>query len=309
MGVGGSGGHSTRLTATRPGASSRRRGDFSEAKQPDQHLRPPPRPARPQPAACLSFPPSEPQQRDDQCCPRPYPCCCPCWPSPRRPPTRQPPSPASTQPVRACPPSAHLLASCSSSTSTEPRPAVPSAEYDRYVPSGQGMFRCLDGSKTIPFTAVNDDYCDCPDGSDEPGRSQPLSRRLPRGPGADLGAALERLMLARPQARRPARTQSSSAATPATSPAASSRAASATVSAVRLCDPWRALRATLSLKLTVDFRAPPADPECCDGTDEPTGECPNVCAELGRETREKDEAAAKIRRTVRSPPSLLRASP
>ena len=32
-------------------------------------------------------------------------------------------------------------------------------------------FKCKDGSGEVPFAAVNDDYCDCADGSDEPGTS------------------------------------------------------------------------------------------------------------------------------------------
>ncbi|CAK9780364.1 hypothetical protein CC85DRAFT_287897 [Cutaneotrichosporon oleaginosum] len=58
-------------------------------------------------------------------------------------------------------------------------PALVAAEHirgvdpafeDKYAPS-LADFTCLDGSKTIPMSAVNDDYCDCPDGSDEPGTS------------------------------------------------------------------------------------------------------------------------------------------
>jgi protein kinase C substrate 80K-H len=38
----------------------------------------------------------------------------------------------------------------------------------RYKPKGS-IWSCLDGAKTIPWSAVNDDFCDCLDGSDEPG--------------------------------------------------------------------------------------------------------------------------------------------
>lgn len=40
-------------------------------------------------------------------------------------------------------------------------------EASLYIPDKD--FTCFDGSLTIPFLQVNDDYCDCPDGSDEPG--------------------------------------------------------------------------------------------------------------------------------------------
>ena len=41
------------------------------------------------------------------------------------------------------------------------------AEY--YKQSGDS-FKCLDGQKTIKYGLINDNYCDCFDGSDEPGK-------------------------------------------------------------------------------------------------------------------------------------------
>lgn len=45
-----------------------------------------------------------------------------------------------------------------------------SSSYKRFYREKKSFF-CLDGSKMIPFERVNDDYCDCEDGSDEPGTS------------------------------------------------------------------------------------------------------------------------------------------
>lgn len=39
----------------------------------------------------------------------------------------------------------------------------------KYLPSSRGKFVCLKSKKEIDFHKVNDDYCDCPDGTDEPG--------------------------------------------------------------------------------------------------------------------------------------------
>ena len=38
-----------------------------------------------------------------------------------------------------------------------------------YQPAEDGTFTCLDGSSKLPYEYVNDDYCDCNDGTDEPG--------------------------------------------------------------------------------------------------------------------------------------------
>ncbi|XP_053199280.1 glucosidase 2 subunit beta-like [Scomber japonicus] len=45
-----------------------------------------------------------------------------------------------------------------------------SSSYKRFYKERKS-FLCIDGSKIIPFEQVNDDYCDCEDGSDEPGTS------------------------------------------------------------------------------------------------------------------------------------------
>ncbi len=47
---------------------------------------------------------------------------------------------------------------------------LPDQLYRRYcvAPEGRG-FVCLDGLQSIPHRQLNDDYCDCADGSDEPG--------------------------------------------------------------------------------------------------------------------------------------------
>ncbi|CED84744.1 Protein kinase C substrate, 80 KD protein, heavy chain [Phaffia rhodozyma] len=78
-------------------------------------------------------------------------------------------------PVLAIP----LLMASSLSVSTQVAAFDPSTikglnpeKYSLYKPSAQKTFTCLTGSKkVISWNAVNDDYCDCEDGSDEPGTS------------------------------------------------------------------------------------------------------------------------------------------
>ncbi|XP_026731877.1 glucosidase 2 subunit beta [Trichoplusia ni] len=70
-----------------------------------------------------------------------------------------------------------LLLICSVITyvqSDVPRPrGVSLSKAPLYSPTKD--FTCFDGTITIPFSYVNDDYCDCFDGSDEPGTSACLN--------------------------------------------------------------------------------------------------------------------------------------
>ncbi|XP_076000057.1 glucosidase 2 subunit beta [Genypterus blacodes] len=61
-----------------------------------------------------------------------------------------------------------LLLSLGASAVEVQRPRGVSLSNRPFYEEGK-PFTCLDGSRTIPFDRVNDDYCDCRDGSDEPG--------------------------------------------------------------------------------------------------------------------------------------------
>ncbi|KDQ06993.1 hypothetical protein BOTBODRAFT_167442 [Botryobasidium botryosum FD-172 SS1] len=104
---------------------------------------------------------------------------------------------------------------------------------------GTALWKCLDGSGEIPFSAVNDDFCDCKDGSDEPGTS----------------ACANGLFYCANEGHVSAKIRSS-----------------------RVNDGL-------------------CEPECCDGSDEPSGVCPNICEEIGKEYRAAAEAEQKTRRT------------
>ncbi|KAJ7229083.1 glucosidase II beta subunit-like-domain-containing protein [Mycena pura] len=116
---------------------------------------------------------------------------------------------------------------------------VPPTLLSRYSPPKSGSWKCLDSSKEIPWDFVNDDSCDCPDGSDEPGTSAcPNSTFYCQNVG-HIGATIP-----------------------------SSRVNDG------LCEP-----------------------QCCDGSDERPGVCPNSCTEIGEQYRKQRDAERKIQKT------------
>jgi protein kinase C substrate 80K-H len=145
----------------------------------------------------------------------------------------------------------------------------------KYRPTGK-TWTCLDGTKTISWTAVNDDYCDCPDGSDEPGAHfSPLDFLgvLQASPGTSAcpNNTFYCVNVGHLGAKIP-----------------SSRVNDG------LCG-WCFSSPCGSFCLLTHF----VEPTCCDGSDELAGVCENTCAMLGDIYRKEQEAARKLQRTVR----------
>ncbi|KEP55176.1 kinase C substrate 80 kDa-H protein [Rhizoctonia solani 123E] len=111
--------------------------------------------------------------------------------------------------------------------------------YAPIVSTSPATWKCLDGSKTILYSAINDDFCDCPDGSDEPGTSACPNSIFYCINEGHIGASIK-----------------------------SSRVNDG------ICEP-----------------------ECCDGSDEPSGICPNKCKEIGEKYRVEQETERKLRKT------------
>ena len=111
-----------------------------------------------------------------------------------------------------------LLGVADAASSNAQLRGVSADQADKYASLlAQGKFKCLDGSKTVPAKQVNDNYCDCPDGSDEPGVCCVLCGRW-RAPLSLFAMADLCRHPTIPQARRRARMEASTAATAATSP-------------------------------------------------------------------------------------------
>jgi protein kinase C substrate 80K-H len=144
----------------------------------------------------------------------------------------------------------------------------------QYEPKGT-TWTCLDGKKTIPWTAVNDDYCDCIDGSDEPGIYIYI-----------FAVLFARVLQALP---------GTSACSGNTFYCANEGHIGASIPSSRvndgLCGRFSALLCPPSTDTSLE-------PACCDGSDEAAGVCEDTCVAVGELYRQKQEATRKLRKTV-----------
>jgi protein kinase C substrate 80K-H len=83
----------------------------------------------------------------------------------------------------------YVVASSSSAANT----AAPSAAATTTADSDT-LFTCADGTEQLPVAFVNDDYCDCRDGSDEPRTGACAGRRAVTTTTATAAAAAERFV-------------------------------------------------------------------------------------------------------------------
>lgn len=125
--------------------------------------------------------------------------------------------------------------------------------------SSPAKWKCLNSSQQIPHSAVNDNYCDCIDGSDEPGK-----------------------MSCKPSLRV---SLLNAASNPGTGACAKGQFWCANEGHIGAY--IRASRVNDGL----------CEPECCDGSDEAEGMCPNICHIAGEEHRRQVEAERKLRKT------------
>ncbi|KAF1933012.1 uncharacterized protein M421DRAFT_416614 [Didymella exigua CBS 183.55] len=156
-----------------------------------------------------------------------------------------------------------LLASTANSASEPPRPRGVGPEFAKFYKDTE-TFTCISNpSIKLDIARLNDDYCDCPDGSDEPGTSacsyiSPLSPPRPsrREPGSfDETLALPGFY----------------------------------------CKNKGHIPSYIPFTNVNDGKC---DYElCCDGSDEYEGvggvKCPDQCASIGKEWRKQDEARQK----------------
>eukprot|EP00887_Chlorella_sp_A99_P006740 scaffold3.g6740.t1 len=140
---------------------------------------------------------------------------------------------------------------------------------DRYV-ALDGQFTCLDGKKRVPFAQVNDDYCDCFDGSDEPGTSACSNSKFYC---PNRGAV-------------PIKLNASMVDDGICGALVFEMLCSFVLFFGQFCSDQQATIGSSAMDccgcvcaVACDWREALAD--CCDGSDERPGRCPNRCKEVG----------------------------
>ena len=142
--------------------------------------------------------------------------------------------------------------------------------------SSKGSFTCFDRSKSLPFGQVNDNFCDCLDGSDEPGKlwcclsneqCMVSSIHFPAG----TSACANGVFYCRNRGHEPLRVNASMVDD-------------------GICGELTHILPTCLLAHSTPHTH--ARTDCCDGTDEPKGRCQSTCLAAGADMRKALRAQA-----------------